>query len=152
MSDRPSPASVVQEQFLTVLSREEALARFEAALFPRGIVPETRRPAEALGLALAENVVAPVDVPPFDRANVDGFAVRSADIGNASEANPVLRPFAEAGMLPFALAKGATFLPALAAAEWYRRRRPEFVLPLLRGAAILYTAIYTGCVARQFWG
>ena len=72
--------------------------------------------------------------------------------GMASEANPVLRPFAEAGTLPFVLAKSATFLPALAAGEWYRRRRPEFVLPLLRGAAILYTAIYAGCVARQFWG
>ena len=72
--------------------------------------------------------------------------------GLASEANPVLRPFAEAGMLPFVLAKGGTFVPALLAAEWYRRRRPEFVLPLLRFAGILYTAIYTWCVARQVWG
>ena len=70
----------------------------------------------------------------------------------AQEANPVLLPFAEAGMVPFVLAKGATFVPALLAAEWYRRRRPEFVLPLLRWAGILYTAIYTFCVVRQLWG
>jgi len=87
MTEMSSPPG--QEQFLTILSREEALARFEAALFPRSLAVERRPLSGALGLALAGNVVAPVDVPPFDRANVDGFAVRSADIGSASEANPV---------------------------------------------------------------
>jgi putative molybdopterin biosynthesis protein len=77
-----------QEQFLTILSREEAMARFEAALFPRAIPAEERELADALGLALAEDVTAPIDVPPFDRSNVDGFAVRAADIANASEALP----------------------------------------------------------------
>jgi putative molybdopterin biosynthesis protein len=45
--------------------------------------------ADALGCALVHDVVAPIDVPPFDRANVDGFAVRSADLASASEAAPV---------------------------------------------------------------
>ena len=36
-----------------------------------------------------EDVVAPIDVPPFDRSNVDGFAVRSADLASAGEATPV---------------------------------------------------------------
>ena len=39
--------------------------------------------------ALADDVVAPIDVPPFDRSNVDGFAVRSADLASAGEATPV---------------------------------------------------------------
>ncbi|NOJ49937.1 molybdopterin biosynthesis protein [Bradyrhizobium archetypum] len=78
-----------QEQFLTILSREDALARFEAALFPRAIAREQRSLADALGCALAEDVVAPIDVPPFDRSNVDGFAVRSADLAAAGEATPV---------------------------------------------------------------
>src|SRR5260221_9115938 len=81
--------SVEQDQFLTILSREEALARFEAALFPRAVPSEPRALADALGCALAEDIVAPIDVPPFDRSNVDGFAVRSADLGAASEARPV---------------------------------------------------------------
>src|SRR4029077_17080775 len=34
-------------------------------------------------------VVAPIDVPPFDRSNVDGFAVRAADLAGAGEATPV---------------------------------------------------------------
>ncbi|MGF6307069.1 molybdenum cofactor synthesis domain-containing protein [Bradyrhizobium sp. i1.8.4] len=85
---KPNP-SVAQDQFLTILSREEAIARFEAALFPRQSPSETRPLADVLGRALAEDVVAPIDVPPFDRSNVDGFAVRSADLARAGEAAPV---------------------------------------------------------------
>lgn len=78
-----------QEQFLTILSREDALARFEAALFPRPAQTEKRVLSDTLGLALAEDVAAPVDVPPFDRSNVDGFALRAADLAAASQARPV---------------------------------------------------------------
>src|SRR5215471_381278 len=81
---------VDQDQFLTILSREEALQRFEAALFPRQLASRKRRLADALGCALAQDVVAPIDVPPFDRANVDGFAVRSADLAAATQTAPVL--------------------------------------------------------------
>ena len=77
---RPSPPrqrdSIEQDQFLSILSREEALARFEAALFPRAVPSESRPLAAALGCALAADILAPIDVPPFDRSNVDGFAVR----------------------------------------------------------------------------
>ena len=92
MTHTPSPRdrdNSEQDQFLTILSREDALARFEAALFPRAIASEKRPLADALGCALAEDVVAPIDVPPFDRSNVDGFAVRSADLAAAGEASPV---------------------------------------------------------------
>lgn len=81
--------TIDQDQFLTILSREDALARFEAALFPRAVPSERRTLADTLGCALAEDVVAPIDVPPFDRSNVDGFAVRSADLASAGEATPV---------------------------------------------------------------
>ena len=77
--------SIDQDQFLTILSREDALARFETALFPRPVPGEQWPLAEALGCALSEDVVAPIDVPPFDRSNVDGFAVRSADLVSAGE-------------------------------------------------------------------
>src|SRR3979409_2774930 len=81
--------SLDQDQFLTILSREDALARFEAALFPRPVPSEQRRLSDALGCALAEDIVAPIDVPPFDRSNVDGFAVRAADLASAGEATAV---------------------------------------------------------------
>src|SRR6202790_2858539 len=81
--------SVDQDQFLTILSREEALRRFEAALFSRAVPSEQRPLSDALGCPLAQDIAAPIDVPPFDRSNVDGFAVRSADLASASEATPV---------------------------------------------------------------
>src|SRR5262249_30762605 len=53
---------------------------------------------------LALDVIAPVDVPGFDRSNVDGFAVRAQDTFGATEDRPRrLRLGAEAltpGMLP----------------------------------------------------
>jgi len=81
--------SMDQDQFLTILSREDALKRFEAALFPRATLAEKRPLTEALGYPLAHDIVADIDVPPFDRSNVDGFAVRSADLASAGEATPV---------------------------------------------------------------
>lgn len=77
--------SIDQGQFLTILSREDALARFEGALFPRPVASEPRSLADALGCALSEDIFAPIDVPPFDRSNVDGFAVRSTDLASAGE-------------------------------------------------------------------
>src|SRR5437763_849968 len=36
--------------------------------------------ADAVGRILAEDVFADCDLPPFDRAQMDGYAVRSADL------------------------------------------------------------------------
>src|SRR6185295_3590269 len=44
--------------------------------------------ADALDRVLSADVAAPIDVPPFDRANVDGFALRAADTTGATEATP----------------------------------------------------------------
>jgi molybdopterin molybdotransferase len=47
-------------------------------------LPARRVPlAEANGLVLSEDVVAPHDVPPFDNSGMDGFAVRAADVTSA---------------------------------------------------------------------
>jgi putative molybdopterin biosynthesis protein len=74
-----------QAQFLQVLDRDEAERRFQAALdlTPRG---RERVPlADALDRVLASDVVSPVDVPSFDRSNVDGYAVVAEDTYGASE-------------------------------------------------------------------
>jgi len=72
--------------------------------------------------------------------------------GMATEANPVLRPFVEMGVGPFLAAKSLAFLPQLAVAEWYRRRSPRMILPVLRWVAGFYLAIYGVLVLRQFIG
>jgi molybdopterin molybdotransferase/putative molybdopterin biosynthesis protein len=81
-------AAARQEQFLDIVSAEEARARFEKHLDLSPLAPETVPLAAALGRVLAEDVVAAVDAPPFDRSNVDGFAVRAADTLGASDGNP----------------------------------------------------------------
>jgi putative molybdopterin biosynthesis protein len=77
-----------QEQFLEVVSAEDAKARFAAHLDLSPLGAETVALSAALGRVLAHDIAAPIDVPPFDRANVDGFALRAADSIGASEAAP----------------------------------------------------------------
>ena len=43
----------------------------------------------ALGRVLAEDVVSPVSLPPWDNASMDGYAVRGADVRGASRPSPV---------------------------------------------------------------
>ncbi|MGU3360072.1 molybdopterin biosynthesis protein [Methylobacterium sp. M6A4_1b] len=85
--DRLSQAAR-QEQFLTVVSREEAVERFRAAVPHEALPAEIVELADALGRVLAHDVASPIDVPPFDRALVDGFALRAADTEGAGEAQP----------------------------------------------------------------
>jgi putative molybdopterin biosynthesis protein len=77
-----------QEQFLEVVSAEEAQARFARHIDLTPMPAETVALATALGRVLAHDVGAPIDVPPFDRANVDGFAVRAADVAGATDTAP----------------------------------------------------------------
>jgi putative molybdopterin biosynthesis protein len=77
-----------QEQFLEVVSAEEAQARFFRHIGLAPLPAETVKLAHALGRVLAHDVIAPIDVPAFDRANVDGFAVRAADTVGAADYSP----------------------------------------------------------------
>ncbi|HEY7054635.1 MAG TPA: gephyrin-like molybdotransferase Glp [Mycobacterium sp.] len=51
--------------------------------------------AEAAGLALADDVVAPLSLPGFDNSAMDGYAVLADDIAGASADRPVVLPVAE---------------------------------------------------------
>jgi len=77
-----------QEQFLEVVSAEEARRRFEACIDRSPLGAETVPLASALNRVLGADIVAPVDAPPFDRSNVDGFAVRAVDTAGASDGAP----------------------------------------------------------------
>jgi putative molybdopterin biosynthesis protein len=81
-----------QQQFLEVVDRDEAEARFRRHLTLAPLGRERVPLSAALGRVLAEDVAAGVDVPAFDRSSVDGFAVRAADLASASDERPcVLR-------------------------------------------------------------
>ena len=54
---------------------------------PKGV--ETLSLLEALGRVLAEDIYATIDYPPFDRSEVDGYAVRAEDTYGADELKPI---------------------------------------------------------------
>ena len=77
-----------QQQFLNVVDRDAATARFHRHLDLHPLGVEAVPLSQALGRVLARAVVADVDVPGFDRSSVDGFAVRTDDTVGASERAP----------------------------------------------------------------
>ena len=56
--------------------------------------PVERTLLDALSLTLAEPLVAEVDSPPFATAAMDGFAIRAAEVRDATDAAPVRLPVA----------------------------------------------------------
>jgi putative molybdopterin biosynthesis protein len=80
---------VRQQQFLEVLDRDEAESRWRAAIDVTPCGVEEVALESVLGRVLAEDVRSAVDVPGFDRSNMDGFAVRASDTFGASEEAPV---------------------------------------------------------------
>jgi molybdopterin molybdotransferase len=73
-----------------VTSVDEHLVRILAAIEP---LPAFHQPLmDALGLAVAEDVVAAVSLPSFDNSAMDGYAVRLADVVTASADAPVHLP------------------------------------------------------------
>ena len=70
--------------------------------------------ADALGLVLAEEVVAGVSLPGFDNSAMDGYAVLAADVATASDAAPVRLPVAED------IPAGRTDIPTLAPGTAHR--------------------------------
>jgi putative molybdopterin biosynthesis protein len=86
----------MQKEFHTLISLDDARSVVLASA-PRArqeIVPLER----AFGRVLDERVVSPIDVPGFNRAAMDGYALRSADTLEAREDRPV--PFDLIGVVP----------------------------------------------------
>ncbi|MGE3313740.1 MAG: molybdopterin biosynthesis protein, partial [Planctomycetaceae bacterium] len=77
-----------QEQFLDVIGRDEATERFQRHLTLAPVGVESVSLAAALGRVLAADILSDVDVPAFDRSNVDGFAICAADSFEAMEETP----------------------------------------------------------------
>ena len=63
-----------------MLSVAEALEIVLQHATPSRPAPHGLTPSTLLGLVLAEDVVSDLDMPPFDKAMMDGFALRSSDL------------------------------------------------------------------------
>jgi putative molybdopterin biosynthesis protein len=77
-----------QDQFLEVVDRDTAERRWWERVRPCPLAAEIVPLVKALGRVLGSDVSAGVDVPGFDRSNVDGYAVRAEETFGASEEMP----------------------------------------------------------------
>ena len=74
--------------FRKLLSLEEAKNVLHRKLKPEPLGVEESTLLEAYNRVLAEDLVAALDVPPFHRSTVDGYAVKAEDTFGAEENNP----------------------------------------------------------------
>ncbi|MDR5683765.1 MAG: molybdopterin molybdotransferase MoeA [Armatimonadota bacterium] len=82
--------------FTSLPTVDEAVDRFLGTVRPQPRGSEIVRLEHVLGRITAQDLVAPEDLPPFDRSAVDGYAVRCADVAGASaEAPATLRVVGE---------------------------------------------------------
>ena len=65
-----------------MLSVDEALAAILETVIP--FAPQPAALGDARGLFLSEDIVSDVDSPPFDKALMDGYAVRACDVHNGA--------------------------------------------------------------------
>ena len=117
-----------QEQFLDVVDRDAATARFHRHLNLRPLGAETVPLAQAFGRVLARAVIADVDVPGFDRSSVDGFAVRADDTVGATERAPKALVLNEEILTPgtvpqLTVARGGSLAPRCSAFALCSRTR-----------------------------
>ncbi len=101
---RARPASI-REGFLTV---EEHLEKILRGIGPLGAYDQPL--VESLGLPLLEGFISPSDLPRFDNSAMDGYAVRAADVAEASRERPIVLPvvgeIAAGSAKPFAISAG----------------------------------------------
>lgn len=75
--------------FHELLTPEEALSKVFGIVRIEPLSTETIKIEESYGRVLARDMYSRIDVPPFDRATMDGFAVRAEDTFGADELNPI---------------------------------------------------------------
>ena len=75
--------------FKKLLSLDEAKQIIEKSASPKPLGAEKILLTRAVGRVLAEDLISPIEVPPFDRSTVDGYAVIDEDTFRAEENKPV---------------------------------------------------------------
>jgi len=91
------------EMFRKLLTLDEAKQTIQQHFKPKSIGAEEIPLLEAHNRVLAEDVVASLDIPPFNRSTVDGYAVRAEDTFGAEENKPVklkIRGIVDVGETP----------------------------------------------------
>ncbi len=74
--------------FRELVSIDEAIKRLYRNYKPKRFVEEVSL-SKAFGRIAAKDIYSNIDIPPFDRATMDGFAIKAEDTFEAEEDNPV---------------------------------------------------------------
>ncbi len=97
----------MRRQFLEITEKEEVkkiIADFSAKIAKQiAVEAEKVKIDEALGRIASTNIFSPLDIPPFDRATMDGYAVVASDTFYADENNPsslIIKGYIHAGEFP----------------------------------------------------
>ena len=69
-----------------MIELEEALARITQTVRPLAV--ESVNLPDAAHRYMAEDILAPIPLPPFDNSAMDGYAVRAEDVQSASATTP----------------------------------------------------------------
>ncbi len=86
----------VSQYIKSVMRLDELLSRVKEHI-RHSIAPVELEVERSVGCISAENVVAPVDIPCFNRSVVDGYAVRAESTYSASESSPVVLRISRGG-------------------------------------------------------
>jgi putative molybdopterin biosynthesis protein len=89
--------------FRKLLTFDEAKALIQQTLQPKPLGTQEIPLLDAHNRVLAQDAVSSLDIPPFNRSTVDGYAVKAEDTFDADENNPIklkVRGFVAIGELP----------------------------------------------------
>ncbi len=75
--------------FRKLVSFHEAKQILKRSFSPKPVGVEKVFLSKAHNRILAKDILSPIDVPPFDRSTVDGYAVKAADTFGADEDHPI---------------------------------------------------------------
>jgi len=95
--------------FRKLLTFDEAKALIQQTLQPKPLGTQEIPLLDAYNRVLAQEAVSSLDIPPFNRSTVDGYAVNAEDTFDADENNPIklkVRGFVAIGELPKITVKG----------------------------------------------
>jgi molybdopterin molybdotransferase len=109
--DRPADRRrrTVDEHRAAVSALLAPLAGLPAEELPVAADAVTADPHRYAGRVLARDIISPLDLPPFRNSQMDGYAVRAADLAGATDARPAALRIAAripAGVAPAPLASG----------------------------------------------
>jgi putative molybdopterin biosynthesis protein len=89
--------------FRKLLTFDEAKALIHQTLQPKPLGKQEIPLLDAYNRVLAQDAISSLDIPPFSRSTVDGYAVKAEDTFDADENNPIklkVRGFVAIGELP----------------------------------------------------